>query len=201
MRKIIKGPEPYELTTWKHQHPVGRYEDLTHIERQAIKCAAIREQFGLCAYCCKRIDEQNSINEHVQPRNLAPHLQLDFGNIVTSCNTRERCDYSHKAQLLPLTPLMAECEEELEFYLSGKVSGLTQRANNAISILNLDNRAIREERKQMVDNLIFPDHADDLQLLDDELLRVLISDLQEDNNGQLPPYSPILINIIKQILT
>ncbi len=201
MRKITKGSEPPELTTWKHKNLYGQYTDLSYIERQAINCVARREQFGLCAYCCKKIDAQSSHNEHIEARHLAPNRQLDFRNIVASCNTRGRCGNTHDSKPLPLTPLMAECENELKFYLSGKVIGLTQRSTDSIAVLGLDSRAIREERKQMVDNLIFPDKADDLQLLGDDLLIAWIDDFQQpDGECQLLPYSPVLVNIIRQFL-
>lgn len=202
MRKISKGEEPYELVTWKHKNPHGHYQDLSHIERQAINSASLKEQFLLCAYCCKKVDVRTSHNEHVESRRLAPNRQLDFGNIVASCNTHDRCGCAHQSQFLPLTPLMQECETELKFYLSGKVVGHTERAKNSIAILGLDNRAIREERKQMVDNLIFPDRGDNLELLGDDLLTMLIDDFQKpDQNGHLLPYSPVLINITKQLIS
>lgn len=187
---------------WKRKHPHGYYTDLTYIERQAINQATLSEQFGLCAYCCKKIDAQSSHNEHVEARHLASlSSQLDFCNIVASCNTRGRCGNAHGSQPLPLTPLMAECETELKFYLSGKVEGLTQRSADSIAVLGLNSRAIREERKQMVDNLIFPDKADDLQLLGDDLLAAWLDDFQQpDGEGQLLPYSPALVNIIRQLL-
>lgn len=202
MRKIIKGSEPTELVAWNRKNPHGYYKDLTYIVRQAINQATLSEQFGLCAYCCKKIDTQSSHNEHVEARHLAPNRQLDFGNIVASCNTRGRCGNAHDSQPLPLTPLMTECENELKFYLSGKVKGLTQRSTVSIAVLGLDSRAIREERKQMVDNLIFPDKADDLQLLDNDLLADWLDHFQQpDSKGQLLPYSPVLVNIVKQLLT
>lgn len=201
MRKITKGLEPPELTTWKRKNPHGQYTNLSHIERQAINEAARSEQFGLCAYCCKKIDAQKSHNEHIEARHLAPNRQLDFDNIVASCNTRKQCGEAHDSLPLPLTPLMVECETELKFYLSGKVVGITERAENSIAVLCLDSRAIQEERKQMVDNLIFPDKADDLRLLGDDLLAVLVEDFQQpDAEGHFLPYSPVLVNIIRQFL-
>ena len=73
MRKITKEQEPQELTAWKTKNPNGRYGDLSHQERQAIRQATYKEQFGLCAYCCKRIDETKSINEHIEAQDLAPN--------------------------------------------------------------------------------------------------------------------------------
>ena len=98
---------------------------------------------------------------------------------------------------------MPECETELRFRLSGKVEGITERATETIKVLALDTPAIRDERKQLVDSLLYGSGMppDDLQPPDDELLNILISDLQQpDEAGQLPPFSPVLINIIRQLL-
>jgi uncharacterized protein (TIGR02646 family) len=125
VRKIIKGYEPQDLSDWKRNNKAGRYQDISHIERQAIKNACLKEQFYLCAYCCKQIDPDNSNNEHVIAQQLAPCLTLEFSNIIASCTTPRQCNDAHKSQPLPLTPLMAECEKELCFKLSGKVEGLS----------------------------------------------------------------------------
>jgi uncharacterized protein (TIGR02646 family) len=207
MRKITKGLEPQELTVWNRKHPNSRYNDLPDNEegstvRQAIRRAAHKEQFGLCAYCCKIIDgtSKTTNNEHVIAQALDSNRTLDFSNIVASCTTKRRCNEERKSQPLSLTPLMDECETELRFRASGKVEGLTPRATDSIQVLGLDTRAIREERKQMVDSLIVPDDLNGLQLIEDELLTDLLNDFQYPVNGQLLPYSPVLINILKQFL-
>lgn len=210
MRQINKGNEPEELTTWKKANPNSRYQDLDFNEegkstRQAIRRAAIKEQFGLCGYCCKRVDETNSTNEHVISRQSDKNQTLNFANIIASCDKKNRCNQARGAKELALTPLMPECETELKFYLSGKVKGKTERASEVIEILGLDNKAIREERKRLVDDLIYINtysQPGDLALLGDELLKDLVSTLdQPDNSGILPPYSPALINIIRGLLT
>ncbi len=187
MRKITKGIEPKELTVWKRKNPKSQqYSDLSPIERQAINQATRKEQFDLCAYCCDRINEKNSMNEHVEARGLpmkTRNRELDFDNIVASCTTIGRCDNAHQSQPLPLTPLMAECETELRFEKSGAVEGLTLRAIEAIRVLGLNTKAIREERKRIVDNLIFPDDLNGLQLIGDELLADMLADLSAIGGG------------------
>ena len=202
MRKIDKGTEPKELTQWKRRYPKDKnYESLTPVERQAIKRVCINEQFGLCAYCCKKVTENNSMNEHVEARALAPNRALDFSNMVASCTTRGQCDNAHKNQVLPLTPLMSACETELKFNMSGKVKGLTERAQISIEVLKLNNRDIQEQRKQILDDLLFPDEANDLKLLEDELLQILIDELTQRNSEmQLQAFSPVLVNIVKQFI-
>lgn len=205
MRQILKvaGWEPEELTAWKRVNSGKHYQDLQPEIRQAIRRAAIKEQFSLCGYCCQRISLKNSTNEHVISQQGDRNQTLNFANIIASCNKKIRCNKARGAKELALTPLMSECETELKFYLSGKVEGQTERAKQAIKVLGLDEKAIRDERKQLVDILIYTTGSkpDELALLGDELLKDLVNTLgQPDESGMLPPYSPALINIIREFL-
>ena len=205
MRQIIKvqGREPVELTAWKKANQGKRYQDLQAPIRQAIRRAAIKEQFGLCGYCCQRIDENDSNNEHVISRQSDKNQTLNFSNIIASCKKKDRCNQARGAKELALTPFMPECELELKFYLSGKLEGNTIRATEAINSLGLDNRAIREERKNLVDELIFTEglFSNELQLRGDEFLNDMISKLDKpDDSGMLLAHSPALINIIRGFL-
>jgi uncharacterized protein (TIGR02646 family) len=209
MRKISKSEEPLELSLWKRKNPkLHRYDDLDKTTegiaaRQAINSQNIKDQFGLCAYCCKRIDENNGMNEHLIPRDKNHGKELDFANIVASCTTKKQCDDAHKSQDLPLTPLMPECEAELQFLLSGGVKGKTAKAATTIEVLQLDNQKLRQLRKQSIDSLLFglgvpPDNLPCLE--DDDLLNLMLEDLKQPKTGLLEPFSPILINVLKQYL-
>ena len=209
MRKIEKGIEPESLASFRKARPQARYPDLSESERQAIRCACTKEQFYLCAYCCQTISGKNNdtMNEHVEAQQLAPNRTLDFTNLVASCRTPNQCDAAHGSQPLPLTPLMPECETELRFRLSGRVEGLTERAREAIRVLNLgdteqNNKALIEKRKQLVDGLIWANYGGDPDQLeleeDEELIRMLIDDLREPKDGKLKPFAPVLINILSK---
>lgn len=208
MRRITKqaGNEPQPLTDWKRSNPRGVYADLTEVEREAIRHQSTTEQFYICAYCGKAISGTNSdtMNEHVEARRIAPNRSLDLANIVASCNTSNQCDDSHASQILPLTPLMAECETELTYSLSGRVSGTTERANIAIQVLNLgdterNNRSLVEQRKQYIFTLLSVNGINpDDGLDDDELLEMVIDDLATPSDGKLEPFSPAAINVLKK---
>lgn len=202
MRKITKGTEPARLTAWKRTNPTGRYDDLTETERQDIRDACAKEQFGLCAYCCKPISGDNSdtMNEHVQARDEAPQRSLDFTNIVASCTTKNQCDAAHGSKPFSLTPLMAECETELQFMISGRVEGRTVRAQEAIKVLNLgdhekNNKKLIEIRKQLVSGLLWLESDNEPEK--DELIQLQIEYLSSPQNGRLEPYAPVLVNILK----
>lgn len=211
MRKIDKGQEPDSLSAFKRRHPLARYPDVSDAERQEIRHTCAAEQFYLCAYCCQRISGTNedTMNEHVEAQDRAPNRTLDFSNLVASCRTPKQCDAAHGAQPLPLTPLMPECETELRFKLSGRVDGLTERASEAIRVLNLgdseqNNKALVAKRKQLVDSLIWthygPNQQHLLQEEDSELLQMLIDDLNQPRQGKLEPFAPVLVNILRSLL-
>ncbi|MCT4500180.1 TIGR02646 family protein [Pseudomonas sivasensis] len=207
MRKITKGDEPAALTQWKRKHPTGSYLDLSAEERTRIRQACVEEQHGLCAYCCHEITSDSAHNEHVEARESAPHRSLDFSNIVASCNRSKQCGRAHAHKVLPLTSLMDECETELKFYLSGRVEGLSPRAVTSIQVLNLgdcreNNRALFGARKSILDALLYDSgmEGDDLEVADFDLLTLLKEELEQpDTNNRLKPFSPVLVNVIRQL--
>jgi uncharacterized protein (TIGR02646 family) len=208
MRTIHKGAEPSDLSTWKRANPHGRYNDLTDDVRRSIRQKALEEQCYLCAYCSQKIQDIDTChNEHVEPQNLNPKRTLDFTNIVASCNTRHQCGNAHQSHDLPLTPLMTECESELRFKISGRVEGLSDRATAMIQVLNLgdherNNRALIEKRKQLA-NVLFQQNGIDYPndgLEDDDLLKMLIDELLQPQDGKLDAFAPVVINILKSWL-
>ncbi|WP_116473160.1 HNH endonuclease family protein [Zobellella maritima] len=208
MRYIDKGPEPPELTAWKRANPKGNYAGLSEVERQAIREACTSEQFYLCAYCCQPISGENNdtMNEHVEARHQAKQRSLDFSNLVASCTSPRQCDAAHGSQPLPLTPLMFECETELRFKLSGRVEGLTERARESIRVLNLgdteaSNKALVEKRKRLSEALLWEKGVEPDDILDDEaLLRMVIDDISQPQDGKLPPFAPVVANMLSDWL-
>jgi uncharacterized protein (TIGR02646 family) len=208
VRKIEKREEPDTLTAYKRKNPNGHYDKLNEDVRRDIRTACTREQYYLCAYCCQTISGENTdtMNEHVEAQSRAKKRTLDFGNIVASCTTPRQCDAAHGAQVLELTPLMEECETEMRFKLSGRVEGMTRRAVEAIRVLNLgdaevNNKALIEKRKQLVDALIWRNYrapAADLLIEDDcELVDILMTDLRTPVDGRLEGFAPVLVNILQ----
>jgi uncharacterized protein (TIGR02646 family) len=208
MRTIKKESEPPSLIDWKRKNPQGQYPQLTDDLRRIIRQQALEEQFYLCAYCCQHIqDIDHCHNEHVEAQHLNLKRTLDFTNIVVSCNTQHQCGKAHQSQPLPLTPLMPECETELQFKISGRVVGLSDRATLSIQVLNLgdhekNNRALIEKRKQLSNILFLKNSVNpDEGLEDDELLLLLMDELAKPQQGHLEPYAPVVINILRSWLT
>jgi uncharacterized protein (TIGR02646 family) len=214
MRKIVKIDVPEGFARWVKQKPNDKtenqwFQELYEQKKWEVVSALSnhnsKEQFYLCAYCCDRISGEldDTVNEHVEARRIAPRRSLDYTNIVASCKKRYQCDASHKDQSLPLTPFMDECDIELKFKISGRVEGTTDRAVESIRVLNLgdtekNNKAIIEKRKQLANNLMWLNGINPEDgLEDEELLSVVIEDLLRPKNGELEPFSPVVANILR----
>lgn len=129
---------------------------------EILKTQLRQEQNGLCCYCCQRLDEQVKV-EHLKPRNPKDpknskqnrNLMFEYGNLLLSCTIPKQCDSKKGNQDLPLTPLMQESDDELKINFAGELEAKTDRAKQAIDILNLNNRKLCEKRKAKIDMIQF----------------------------------------------
>lgn len=207
MKKIRKTSEPTALTGWKKANPgKSKYDQLSDDVRRAIREHALQEQHYLCAYCCCLIssaDKDKCHNEHMEARSINSKRELDFSNIVVSCNARNQCGTSHKSQSLDLLPVMHECETELQFMISGRVRGLSTRAVEAIRILNLgdsekNNKALIDKRRRLVEAVLYKNGVDPTEgLEDEEIVEMLLHDLLTPVDGKLDAFAPVAANVIR----
>jgi uncharacterized protein (TIGR02646 family) len=208
MRKIDKSNEPTSLAQFRINNLGLKYIDLANGNeniRIDIRESCVNEQFFLCAYCCDRITITSSHNEHIIPQNsaLGQNLTLDYNNIVASCQSIINCGHKKDNNLINLTPLMIECEDEIIFQLNGKMTHTTPRAQETINRLNLRNRGLENKRKQVIDIILFEyvEDLDNLNLEENYYLELIIAELsQVDNSGKLEAFSPVIINVLRQFL-
>ena len=97
MIRIIKDKAPEFWTNFfRHNKNVRHYDDLEKSDngkevRQKIRFHMISQQKYICCYCCGIIDEDNSHNEHIKPRDKKPELSLEYDNMIVSCNSSGQC--------------------------------------------------------------------------------------------------------------
>ena len=203
MRHITKENEPPELVSWKRKNPgKRRYRDLSEVERQAIRRECVSEQHGLCAFCCTRITAsgRDAHNAHLQSQTDFPQHSLDWTNIVASCNNAETCGTRQKQETPSLSPLMPECETELLFYVSGRVEGLTERAQKTIELFQLDCDQLRNKRKKAISDFLYiheyyPPEEDPLSWDAEIWQEIIMQCLTPDDNNELAPFAPVLPGI------
>ena len=150
---IQKGEEPEWLKEFKKKYPHANYDSPEFKEyRKPLKKVLIKEQKGLCAYCCGRIRMENSHNEHIEPRNPGTYTSkktLDYTNIVASCQGYKGDDTCgpHKDNDYDeerfVSPLMPECEEKFAYFPDGTIEG----DDYTIKLLHLDSYELNRARK------------------------------------------------------
>jgi len=63
------------------------------------------------------------------------------------------------------------------------------------------NKALINKRKQLVETLIYQwDSPENLRLLDDDLLKMIMDELSQPQDGKLDAFAPILQNILRQFI-
>lgn len=206
MQKITKGDEAPELSRWRRRHPGMHYNDIGVEDgdvRRSIRRDCLKEQNGLCAFCCSPVSIDNGHNAHIRSKTLYPRNSLDWDNIVASCMAEEHCGMYQKRNDIPLTPLMPECELELKFYVSGKVHATTERAQRTIDVLNLNSADLCRKRKKALEDLVYSlgfYPVEDISTWDSELIQGFIEECNKVINDDLTPYAPVLVNIVRQFL-
>lgn len=97
MKGIIKGEAPPLLTTYRDDHPDGKWESCSRgkARRKQIQQYLLRDQGGLCAYCeidLKPTDDDGLADlrvEHFHPKSddtTAHNWHLDWQNLLACCH-------------------------------------------------------------------------------------------------------------------
>lgn len=180
MKHIVKLAEPSAFLNWKTSYPDAEYEDLrdeagfpgADMARRALRSSLLAEQHGLCCYCETRIDSGDFHVEHFRPkdRNRIPSfrpLQLAYDNLHACCRkvptgiTDEYC--GHKKNNVfdnrLVSPLEPNSTHHFEYDISGHITGVDERGNVTVSILNLDSSQLVASRKRIIE--YFEDLEDD----------------------------------------
>lgn len=135
MRKINRKKEPDFWTDYKKLHPKEQYRDLEKTAagnevRQSLRKYLIASQNGLCAYCCRQIGLNDSLNEHIRPQEFYQNETMDYDNLIASCKTEgvvrtcaSKKDNAYDEKLF-VSPLEEKCEEKFVFSQMERLKGL-----------------------------------------------------------------------------
>ncbi len=216
MKYIQKGAEPSSFTNWKNKVPKGHkltFDDLQNPEKSDVREALIQEQGSICCYCGSRIkDENDSHIEHLKPRATFPGHQLEFTNLLTSCEGQARepsprelhCGHRkgewYDGKLL-VSPVDSSCESHFIFTSAGEILPSTEKkkikaAKETISHLGLSLSKLDNERKAAIDGAIH-----NLQELEDVDIRKIIAFCNtRDSEGHFPPYCFVISYVLNKYL-
>ncbi len=195
MRKITKTIPPISFETFKQSFKDnnGReatFGDLLANEKRKLKEELIKEQYGLCCYCMKRIDWYNSHVEHFIPQSVEPDKDMDYYNMLASCNgyddKGENCGHKKDnwySEYLTVSPLMDICEQVFKFTPDGRILSDDLRGQKTIEKLELDSELLKRARKKAI---YMSGYFDDD--LDEDQRRELIEEYKTPIDGELQPF-------------
>lgn len=193
MRRINRRSEPQFWADFVRKNPKVQYRDLGKTEegkelRRKIRKYMTEEQYWLCAYCCGKINLDNSLNEHILPEDGYPNRSMEYLNLVVSCREKKTCGSlkgSKYNEALFVSPLDDDCEEQFAYAPNGEIIGLTEKGRYTIDLLGLNVYELKEARKAT---------CQAYQWCDDESIQWYL----QPQDGRLIPYVNILEYFYRQ---
>lgn len=198
MKHIAKRNAPAELERWKRENAGlnDDYDSMPADVRQAVKARLLDEQGGLCCYSGQRIDLDNCHIEHLksqrQCREEGRGEDVAYENLLAaypSDRAPVRCAYgAHpKAdQVLPVSPLRADCESRLRYDRRGRVAPTNEadsEASDAIGVLCLNDDDLKSRRARVIDEALYRRETSKAQAR-----RLMQAMAERDANNQFRPF-------------
>jgi uncharacterized protein (TIGR02646 family) len=214
VKHIRKTNEPEVLANFKAQANDDwqpSYELLRGKDKQQFHHHLIAEQGHICCYCGERIVSADSHIEHFQPQTDYPHLELDYFNLLASCQQKiqprepRHCgmgkgDWFHSELLV--SPLIADCEDFFEYTVDGQI--LPSRslekaaaATETIDKLSLNINKLKATRAGAIDS-IYNDLELELPLSGDEIDKLIHYYSHTDADDKYQPYCQALVYLLEQ---
>ncbi|WP_423200840.1 C2H2-type domain-containing protein (plasmid) [Cupriavidus sp. H19C3] len=208
MRFTDKGASPAEFEAWKDlatEDWEPSFEQLQNPQKRILHQALIREQGGVCCYCGRAINLDNSHVEHFRPQESYRELALNFGNLHASCYRMPAPEATHCGhykgnrfdEALHISPLDPGCEQRFIYTAMGAIAPVMANDENAsfmVQLLGLNAQFLRDGREAVLSVLDdgFLDTASAAEL--NELCTALLQGEPDGDNS----YAHVLARFIDQ---
>ncbi len=140
------------------------YANLPRDVKDEIEAGLLKEQGYLCAYTMQRLTEGECHIEHVRPQNVAPELDLDYGNMA-ACFPQDGGDTSPgygapvkagtdvELNVNFVSPHSHGCEQRFQYDSKGGITSTVgnRAAEETIRILRLDHGTLSELRQRAIE--------------------------------------------------
>lgn len=161
MRYVRHSPEPNDLNVYRESGG-----DWDHAPKAAIKSLLLKDQQGLCGFCCCRLPAVGEFQRiaHIIPRSADKSLALAYDNMVLSCSSGKpdtpdskprsnvvTCDESQGHRDLPVKPTDPDCQNAFSYTADGAILGVSPDASKSVQVLNLDCLRLRGARRALYD--------------------------------------------------
>ena len=168
MRAITKGREPASLTAHR-QTPYANYAN--YQGKDELRNALVTEQRGLCCYCMGRIRAHSAAMkiEHWRCQSHNLHRQLDYQNLLASCQGRIRrtggspthlqhCDTKKRDSDLKWNPANPDhrIETRIRYRQNGSIYSDEASFDHQLNeVLNLNLALLKNNRKKALDAVLY----------------------------------------------
>jgi uncharacterized protein (TIGR02646 family) len=159
MKYIIKGIEPDNFITWK-SCGTKIYDNLRNPIKADLKNALLSEQGYICCYCESKISSNNSHIEHLDPQCNNNSNDLDFTNLLCSCQKQlsagepRHCGNSKDNDTISIHPLQNTCESKFTYREDGTIQSTDIDSRETIEYLKLDIDKLNDLRKSAIEPFI-----------------------------------------------
>lgn len=213
MRAFNKINEPISFIAWKQQETADwapSYSILSGEPRRDLHKNLVLEQAGLCCYCGRAIQIENSHVEHFRPQGLYDNLALEYENLHASCIKQvERgvplhcghakgSDFDEKKAVSPLDPT---CDERFLYTGGGMVVARNEEDEGAcymISLLKLNNSLLKAGRMECLEGVFDEDFI--LNASNDDVNKLIAGFSRPNACGILPSFSHVIVGFAKGML-
>lgn len=193
MRTIEKTEEPKIFEEWKAKENSEwqpRWNNLQNPEKKCLAKRLLKDQNGLCCYCECEIDIGSSHIEHIRPRSKYEHLELEFSNLVASCQKETTkgmpltCGKAREDWYDPevfLDPTLSETETKVKYLMDGRIVPVSEENRISVEKLNLDSMGKRLSRLAVISIIV-----DDVELTVDDVQKLVAAWTSGDSHKAHP---------------
>lgn len=215
MKYIQKSEPPQAFIDWKNlasEDWQPSWANFQKPQKTSVHQSLLQEQGFICCYCGRRIILADSHIEHFKPRNKYPDLQLDYVNLIASCeiDTDEpppipvHCGHKKGAwyeENLMVSPVESNCADFFRYTDDGQILATKEidkqeAAKTTIEKLDLNIYKLQKMRKGAIEGIL-----NGLDLSDSQTVQKLINGFSKPNkDGELDQFCHVIIHVLQQYL-
>jgi len=191
VKYIRKTNEPQSFTNWKNlanENWQPTYDELSGQVKKDVKNALIHEQGSICCYCETKLKYDDSHIEHLDPQSNNEEGRLNYNNMLCSCQQKlekgepRHCGNSKENYIIPITPLMQNCENKFEYTADGQILHTDVDSNVTMQTLNLDIDKLNKLREKAIEPFIID--PDSLEKISREDAKIFADKYLEIEDGK-----------------
>ncbi len=191
MKHITKNQEPPAFIQWKSGKATTKWNKLggASLLKRVLHTSILREQGGICCYCETILINRKSHIEHFVPRSADASLTFDYNNLLCSCQVNLTKDSPRTCGIAKgssfhknlVSPLEQDCEQHFTFTYDGEIQGNDTRGQKTVTRLNLNEPALVEKRKSLIDT--FTDMLGDEDFTEEDFAKYVHDYLLKSSDG------------------